>query len=318
MRDLGHPIVIRCGYGPPTGESPLYMQNLIEQLCSEADQIIGPNSPFVKSITSQQPPDRIYHYTNDVGLKGILESGKLWLTEINSLNDPSELNHGFRVAIKELKEMVINEPKESQIFTHDLEIIAAKETIQKSADFFICSFSQCGDDLGQWRAYADNGRGFALGFDAAALEYGSILDSFPLTYDDDKLAEIDREIITKMLYYTRLPNYKDDLSIAFMTYVTNAAIFFKHPAYRSEKEYRFIETFRSNTLPSVNLRARRNTLIRYREFDWRTVAPCAFKEIVVGPVDQGNSSRFANECLRLHPNSQIVPIVPSSIPYKAF
>lgn len=31
-------------------------------------------------------------------------------------------------------------------------------------EFYIASFSRARDDLGQWRAYADNGRGFAIGF----------------------------------------------------------------------------------------------------------------------------------------------------------
>ena len=292
------------------------MQDSIAQFRSEAERIIGSNSPFVKSLTSQKPPHRIYHYTNDVGLKGILESGKLWLTEISSLNDPSELNHGFGVAVEELNKAVANEPAESQKFAHDLELIAVKNTIHRSADFFICSFSLCGDDLGQWRAYADNGRGFALGFDAAALETGTALDSFPLTYDDVRLAEIDREIISKMIHLTKLPKCKDDLSIALMTYVTNAAIYFKHPAYKGENEYRFLETFSIDERPQVCMRPRRNTLIRYREFDWRNVALDALKEIVVGPADQGNARHFADKCLHhWNPNSNVA-IVPSAIPYK--
>jgi hypothetical protein len=36
---------------------------------------------FVKALEAQPPPPVIYHYTNDVGLRGILESGKIWLTE---------------------------------------------------------------------------------------------------------------------------------------------------------------------------------------------------------------------------------------------
>lgn len=292
------------------------MQNPIEQFRTEAEQIIGPNSPFVRSLTSQKPPHRIYHYTNDAGLKGILESGKLRLTEICNLNDPSKLNHGFGIAIKELKTIVANEPAESQKFAQDLELVAIRNTIHRSADFFICSFSLCGDDLGQWRAYADNGRGFALGFDAAALETATAPDSFPLTYDDVRLAEIDREIISKMLHLARLPELKDDLSKAFMTYVTNAAIFFKHPAYRSETEYRFLETFSVDMEPNTNSRVRRNALIRYREFDWKEVAPGALKEIVVGPADQVNARCFADECLRLWNPNKNIAVIPSTIPYK--
>ena len=37
-------------------------------------------------------------------------------------------------------------------------------SFQSTLEFFIASFSRCRDDLGQWRSYADNGRGFAIGF----------------------------------------------------------------------------------------------------------------------------------------------------------
>lgn len=292
------------------------MQNRIKQFSTEAERIIGGASQFVKSLTSQKPPSRIYHYTNAVGLKGILESGKLWLTEISGLNDPSELNHGFGVAVAELKKMVAGKPTESQNFARDLERVAQNNKIQGAADFFICSFSLCGDDLGQWRAYADNGRGFALGFDAAALETETAPDSFPLTYDDAKLAEIDREIISKMLPLARLPELKDRLSIPFMIYVTNAAIFFKHPAYKNEMEYRFLEAFSVDTPPDVSLRVRRNKLIRYREFDWRSVAPNALREIVVGPAAEENAQDSIHNCVRPWNRNGEIKITRSNIPYR--
>jgi len=101
-----------------------------------------------------------------------------------------------------------------------------------------------------------------------------------------------------------------------MTYVTNAAIFFKHPAYENEMEYRFLETFSVDTQPNINSRVRRNTLIRYRELDWKNVAPDALREIVVGPADQRNARHFADECMRLWNRNKNVTIIPSTIPYK--
>ena len=300
-------------------ELPRDMQKALEQFRLEAEQIIGRDSPFVKSLTSQKPPDRIYHYTDDAGLKGILESGKLWLTDICSLNDPSELNHGFEIAIRELKKIVPDGSSVSQRFANDLEVVANSRTIQKSADFFVCSFSLCGDDLGQWRAYADGGRGFALEFDTAALENDSAPDSFHMTYDDDKLAAIDHQI-AKILPFTQFPNYKDAFSIAFMTYATNAAIFFKHTAYENEKEYRFLETFNIDAKTTVELRYRPYSVIRYRNFDWRIAAPSALKRILIGPgADQKKATQFAKDCLDLfHPDAKNVQIVCSQIPYRVF
>lgn len=295
------------------------MQKALEKFGCEAGQIID---TFVKTVTSRERPDRIYHYTTDAGLKGILESGKLWLTDICSLNDPSELNHGFEIAIRELKNLVAGGPSVSQRFANDLEIVANSQAIQKSADFFVCSFSLCDDDLGQWRSYADGGRGFALEFDTAALENDSAPDSFHLTYDDDKLAAIDRQI-AKLLPFTQLPTYKDALSIAFMTYATNAAIFFKHIAYKNEMEYRFMETFSVDSKPPVELRYRPYSVIRYRNFDWRSAAPGALKRIWIGPgADKKKATQFAEDCLNLfHRNATDatnVQIGYSLIPYRVF
>jgi hypothetical protein len=305
-------------------EYPRDIQDALDTFRCEAEQIIGPESPFVKSLTSQKPPDRIYHYTNDAGLKGILASGKLWLTDICSLNDPSELKHGFEIAIRELRKMVVGGSPASQNFANDLGFVA--ERIRRSADlfrpadFFVCSFSLSDDDLGQWRAYADDGRGFALEFETAGLETESAPDSFDLTYDDDKLAAIDRQIIAKILPFTQIPNYKDAFSIEFMAYATNAAIYFKHTAYENEKEYRFLETFSVDANPKVELRYRPYSVIRYRNFDWRSVAPGALKRILIGPAaDTKKATRFAQDCLeQFHPCAKNVQIDCSLIPYRVF
>src|SRR5450759_1197109 len=63
-------------------------------------------------LKASKSPDVIYHYTNDAGLHGILESGKLRLSNIFSLNDPSELSHGLSHAI----DIVKNGPPEAQDF----------------------------------------------------------------------------------------------------------------------------------------------------------------------------------------------------------
>lgn len=62
-------------------------------------------------------------------------------------NDSSELNHGYEIAARELKKMVAGGSPASQRFANDLEAVAKRQTINKSADFFVCSFSSCGDDL---------------------------------------------------------------------------------------------------------------------------------------------------------------------------
>jgi hypothetical protein len=335
----------------PKDEYPRDMQEALEQFGCEAQQII---EAFVKTVSSRKRPDRIYHYTDDAGLKGILEHGTLWLTDICRLNDPSELDHGVKIGIKELEKMVIGCPRECQEFfkilasvteDHDLKGAAQTEDhkIQGSAHYFVCSFSSCGDDLGQWRAYAANGSGFALEFDSAALEDGFTQNrptelnaedhavSFPITYKDAKLADLDRQIIERMLGLISLPrgrnlnndeinSYTWELALSLILQAAHAAIFFKHQAYKNEREYRFLETYRVEEPHKVELRYRPCSVVRYRNFYWRGVAPGALKRILIGPAaDKTKAAKFAQDCLELfHPGANNVQINCSPIPYRAF
>ena len=68
----------------------------------------------------------------------------------------------------------------------------------------VFSFSKADDDLAQWRSYADDGCGYVLGFDTRLLEHAFAetaeakqwgCSTFKVTYDDAKLAEIQRGMI---------------------------------------------------------------------------------------------------------------------------
>jgi hypothetical protein len=159
-------------------------------------------------------PEVIYHYTDDRGLRGILEFGKIWLTDIFSLNDPSELSHSYEVAAEILEKLIDKTDPDSREFCERFSHFLTVGGIRGVAHFFVACFSSGGDDLGQWRAYADNGRGFALCFDAKKLEdlftgKNNIPIpnnmTFPVTYDESSLIRLHRETIEKAVKLLRLP-----------------------------------------------------------------------------------------------------------------
>src|SRR5262245_40731502 len=105
----------------------------------------------------------LYHYTTALGLKGILDNQSIWFSDYRNLNDPSELLHGHALC-RDVTRALANGSDSNVVRL--LEIVNALMTHKNFGtrlDFFIASFSTQRDDLGQWRAYADNGRGFALG-----------------------------------------------------------------------------------------------------------------------------------------------------------
>jgi Protein of unknown function (DUF2971) len=312
------------------------VRDTLDNFDRAADAIVA---SIVADLESRPPPSIIYHYTNDVGFRGILESGKIWLTDIFNLNDPSELKHGFSHAVDILGELArADGSPESAEYCKWFEHFAKTGGIQAAAHFFVASFSAVGNDLGQWRAYADNGRGYALGFDTASLEaaftkgppasLGSS-NTFPIVYDDKKLIKLHRQIIELAFPLISLPStrgmdplisraYDRQLSVLLAMHALRAALFFKHEAYSNEKEYRFLEIYRSDQpAPEVKFRSRSYSLVRYREFDWRPVSAGALKRIVVGPAaDVDKASQFARDCLAAFDRPG-VPIDQSGIPYRA-
>lgn len=146
---------------------PLDLREALDSFSRESQEVLD---SFSAQINAAEPPALIYHYTNDVGLRGILETGQLWLSDIFNLNDPSELTHGFSLAVDILKREAANGSEETKQFLESLENFSKPERFMNAGNYFICSFSSRGNELGQWRAYADNGRGYAIGFEAKALE----------------------------------------------------------------------------------------------------------------------------------------------------
>ena len=66
---------------------PQEMKDALEKFDGEAEGVV---QSFLATLEAREPSPLIYHYTNDAGLRGILESGQLWLTDVFKLNDPSE------------------------------------------------------------------------------------------------------------------------------------------------------------------------------------------------------------------------------------
>lgn len=304
---------------------------------SDASQKVADD--FAYSVSKRDVPEILYHYTDDASLHGILESGQIWLSDVFGLNDPSELSHGVTPAVRALNLRADEGPPECRIIARQFEQYH-RTALHKVGKFFVACFSGAGDDLGQWRAYADNGRGYALGFDATAL--GALFgqqstlaatsgSNYLMTYDDAALAVLQERLVEMAFPLISLPRgrqlsqeevntYMHDLNVQLAMITTYAALFFKHPAYGPEREMRFLQLFPAHVPPpGVKYRRRSHELIQYREFQWRQGAG-VLKRIVIGPAaDPAKAYRFVDNCLEAfhggHPGD--VEIIQSDIPYRA-
>ena len=308
-------------------------------LQDHTDSVNAICNSFTDEVEATSVPPTIYHYTDDHGLRGILETGRLWFTDLFNLNDPSELNHGIKSALDVLESEADKGPPEAKKFNAQFRRALAGN-VETSAHYFVCCFSTTGDDLGQWRAYADDGRGYAIGFNAEILEKafasapvpGPSVSTFPVSYDDKRLLKIHEQLVAKTIPAISAPHgqklseevisqFMQSLSVRLAASCFGISLYFKHKAYSNEQEYRFLQVYPADRMvPDLNFRSRPYSLVRYRDFDWKSIAAESVKEIIIGPAgDQKVAIKFAYDCLREYlPADRITPIKASEIPYRSF
>jgi hypothetical protein len=223
----------------------------------------------------------IYHYTDAGALINIIGNHTLWASHILHLNDPNEYLFPDEIAREIAAELKYSLP----------------EVTHLGHPHVVC-FSRKSDDLNQFRSYADDARGYAIGFDSDELISSLDMKQFvfleEINYGDkneiraflkkrlseDKAIEdaknleeksrIEREGLTPALpgipLFLRGPSHS--VEVGMYAYKT------KH--YQEESEIRIIVSTQE-----PEYRSRGYKIIPFVKLDFKNLLP--IKEIIVGP-----------------------------------
>jgi|SRR5688572_6288075 hypothetical protein len=74
-------------------------QNEIKKALDDKIATARANATSIAELLRRRP-STLYHYTNQRGLRGIIQSRKIWASNVMYLNDASELSHALRVIRK--------------------------------------------------------------------------------------------------------------------------------------------------------------------------------------------------------------------------
>jgi Protein of unknown function (DUF2971) len=118
-------------------------------------------------------PEVVYHYTDAHALLCVLRDSAIRATDFRHLNDTQEIKYAWKKFISTLKRRKARSTEFSDAYNAQLQAIrnAGAEDLDLLADsVFVACFSESPDDLNQWRNYADDGRGMALGFNREKIQ----------------------------------------------------------------------------------------------------------------------------------------------------
>ena len=233
---------------------------------------------FVNDKLKKEFPklDTIYHYTNLNNFISIVENQTLYSTNISFLNDKREYKHGVDLLLSRIDIL------KNGGFSPDIldMLVTHIDLIYKSERYVTC-FSKNGDLLSQWRAYANNGKGIAIGFESMMIEkkMNLYLQRKHVIYDVKEQTEFLDELIKIIInFFEEYIEIFDWAEYGYEWLVTNAIIEYldiilsgyKDPSFFEEQEYRleYVIDGRVNKKKHVeiNYRATETQIIPYIKF----------------------------------------------------
>ncbi|MDO9229544.1 MAG: DUF2971 domain-containing protein [Syntrophales bacterium] len=270
-------------------------------------------------------PKYLYHYTSQKGLLGILESKKLWMTNIFYLNDSSEFVYTINLVKDELKiriEQLEKQglpllPREGNLLdkcnrykrTEGVLDIFLEEMATES---YVFSLSTEGDDLNQWRGYCPKEGGFSIQFDYEIML--SIIDNMKDRNNIDiKKCEYGEK--RKLELVKSLLDILCDDKRFFYKELVDVSSYIKHESFEKEQEYRII--YHNN--PKI---------IEYREgnysiIPYTVISPLdnydklPISKIFVGPTPHPQLSMMSVDSLLKSNGYENVKVQESIIPYRS-
>lgn len=293
---------------------------------------------FVSELELQlfaaRPHACFYHYTNGVGLKGILENQELWFTDYRYLNDPKEFSHGLDIIDKVIQQVAPNAHEHARLALDVVSELMLKK-LSESFQYYITSLSTDGDELGQWRSYADNGKGYAIGFSSELISIKKPTNFYigDIQYEDSDVTDRVRDTVqtivrgfldTVTLHPVILTDEKlrrdvlENLTASAAPQLVWHSINTKHSAYAHEKEVRLIKIDADDDMISeVSTRVRGSEIVPYMKQKFPLKRANSITEIIVGPATSADSVRSVRTLLKTLKYPDEIKIKRSDIPYRA-
>ena len=199
----------------------------------------------------------------------------------------------------------------------------------ESVNVCVCSFSEEGDILSQWRAYGDGVAKFSIGFSGALLQQVSAqMNSWlvPCLYREGEQRALVRALLEDVLQenMARVPESDVENEDRYLppggnliAYLNRYAPILKHKTFSEEREWRIVTRPLMCRKERFDYRPGRSMLIPYYRIP--LVGPdleFSVERIVVGPVPQGDRAVQAVKSLMVKHRQKGTQVLASDVPFR--
>jgi hypothetical protein len=195
---------------------------------------------LIKRIRPEVTEGTLYHYCSAQSLISILKNRTIRFSDVTLLNDREEAEWGYRV-FQQAAELLL---KPETHFRAPPQFFAEIQRLWLSFSMgtrhFVACFSADGDSLSQWRAYAEDGKGYSIGFKAKDIRSQMPLQIYDVLYDQDQQLQEMIDAIGSL--YLEFEDKGADYTAEWFTTrcaeLAASSVALKNPAWRDEKEIR--------------------------------------------------------------------------------
>lgn len=268
-----------------------------------------------------------FHYTTGEGLSGILKNKKIWFSHTKFLNDEQERCYTYKILIDEINNMPKSDFNESLKIYYD-ENSDAKNNVNTNCfehEYYLACFSNNKDSLSLWNYYTknENSVGFNIEFNKnsliSALNLSQMDVHGQVIYEEKEQRRLIKNILTKYNKefekinknnVSAIANICVDISLLISFY----SLFFKHPAYKHEEEYR-IAIGKNKIYNNHNclFRTYKNLFIPYFE---REFSSSSIKSITISPTQKQQITKESLNLMLSEMNYHDIKIINSDIPLR--
>ncbi|MBZ5532291.1 MAG: DUF2971 domain-containing protein [Acidobacteriia bacterium] len=219
------------------------------------------------------------------------------------MNDTREFRHATELARQELERIVAawSGPQSTFSFPGAREYMASMQGALSAGiepkNICVCSFSEKGDVLSQWRAYGGGASGFAIGFSGEHLremvkDRGWLV---PVLYNESEQRALVRTLLEDLINEQRDRSEEEKAKLPLygnlLEYLNRYAPILKHQSFGEECEWRIVTRPIDYKDEHFGYRAGPSMLIPYFRLSLRKTESLGIREIVIGPTPHPEQSR---------------------------